>query len=411
MAIAAALMCALAVLPGCLGVLIFTHKIAADSGGARFVFGHAVTLLGAATALMAFALYQVYPVLDLGDLSTLPLAGAGAVTVFVGVLVFGFFMHTRLNFNPVREPVFVSLDEAIEKFGPEEEVVGVIDGAGKGYAFVARLARRPHIVYQPEGEDPFLMSHCILAHSSMSYAMEGKFAKPDIDITAVMANNMVFYEKTNQCSVIQMHNQSREGNLVLRTVPTVACSLKTWQALYPDSPVWLRERDWRDTFYLKLLARAEIIDPTSPVMIYPLEHGLDERLPMKSNVNGVKIGDQNRTYPVTLSENERLVHDELGGTPILLVAAERGDFIQVFDRRIDGAALTFSPAAAGDNFTDNETGSEWAPTGDCVAGRHKGARLEPIPHYTKIFWYVWADFVPGSEIFAGAPARVTESAA
>ncbi|MFQ5533983.1 MAG: DUF3179 domain-containing (seleno)protein [Sphingomonadales bacterium] len=398
MAIAAVLLGGLGVLPGTLGVLMFTHKIAASATGARFIYGQALWVVVLSVGLMAAAIYQALPI------TTIPWVLTGAVLAYGGIMVFGFLMHTSRNFRPIRQPTFVSMGEALAKFGPGEEVVGVIDGNGRPFAFITKLARRPHIVYQAEGDAPFIMTHCILAHSSMSYAMEGKFANPDISVTAVLANNMVFYEKSNNCSVIQLHNQATEGGLPLKTVPTVSCSLGTWQALYPESKVWLRDIEWRDIFYLKLLARADVIDPKSPVKVYSLNHDDDNRLPMKSTVIGVKIDGESRTYPTPLFKDRQLVEDQVGGVDLLIAAARDADFVQVYDRQLDdGATLTFKPSQTADQFVDNETGSEWAPTGDCVAGVHKGKRLQPIPHYNKMFWYVWSDFHPGSEIH-GAPA-------
>jgi len=126
------------------------------------------------------------------------------------------------------------------------------------------------------------------------------------------------------------------------------------------------------------------------------------------------VGDQTRTYPVSLFEGgaHRLIHDEVGGVPLLVVAAYNGDYIQVFDRSLDdGRILTFRPAETEDHFIDRETGSQWAPTGECVAGALKGRRLDPVPHYNKIFWYVWSDFHPGTEIYQPAPAEEARAAA
>lgn len=396
MAIAAVLLCALAILPGTLGILMLTNKIAINAAGARYIYGNAFYVLLVSVVIMGIAAYQAI------SAASYSLVFLGAAAFYCGICVFGFFMHTKMLFKPIRRPLFISLDEALEKFGPDEEVVGVIDGSGKPYAFIAHLARRPHIVYQPDGDHPFIMTHCILAHSSMSYAMQDKFRQPEITITAALANNMVFYEKTNQCSVVQIQNQSRKGTLPLKMVPTIAVSLKTWQALYPQSKVWMREIEWRDIFYLKLLARADVIKPTSSVIIYPLQHPNDERLPMKSMVNGVEIGGQTRTYPVSLLQEQPLINDELGGINILVVATHNSDYNQVFEREVDGKTLTFKTSESTDQFVDNETGSEWTATGVCISGSHQGQQLTPVPHYNKIFWYVWSDFHPGTEIYAAA---------
>jgi hypothetical protein len=280
LAILAVLLTALAVLPGTLGILMLTNKIAASPAGARYIYSQAGVLIVVALAMIGYSLYQN---IEAGSYTIWVTGSTVAVAI---LLVYGFLMHAKLLFQPVKNPIFISLDEAIEKYGPDEEVVGVIDYDDKPFAFIARLARRPHIVYQSEGDSPFIMTHCILAHSSMSYALEGDFQKPDITITAALANNMVFYEKSNRCSVVQIHNRLEGRNDPLSTVPTVMTSLATWNKLYPESPVWMRPKEWRDTFYLKMLARADVIDPASPVMVYPLQHELDRRLPMKSGNQG-----------------------------------------------------------------------------------------------------------------------------
>jgi hypothetical protein len=392
LALGAIVLCAVAILPGTLGILMYTNKIAASAAGARYIYGKSLWVGVAGVALMAFALFTAVQGGGIGWVMS------GALLIFAGILVFGFFMHTKLMFKPIRKPRYISLAEAAEKYGENEEVVGVIDQAGRPWAYIARLARRPHIVYQPDGDDPFIMTHCILAHSSMSYAMQDKFRQPDITITAALANNMVFYEKSNQCSVVQIQNQSRQGTLPLKTIPTVACTLKTWSQLHPESKVWMRPIAWRDIFYLKLLARADVIDPGSPVMVYPLQNDQDNRLPMKSQGNGVEINGANRSYPWAASEAEPLIHDELGGTQILIASDANADFVPVYDRNVDGTALTFEPGTTDKEFKDSETGSVWKITGECVSGTHQGKSLTPIPHYNKIFWYVWSDFHPGTPI-------------
>jgi hypothetical protein len=245
----------------------------------------------------------------------------------------------------------------------------------------------------------------------MSYALEGNFEQPDITITAALANNMVFYEKRSRCSVVQIHNRLEGRNDPLSTVPTVMTSLGTWKRLYPESPVWMRPKEWRDTFYLKVLARADVIDPASPVMVYPLQHELDKRLPMKSLVLGVSANEQARSYPTTVVTEQEVINDRLGDTPLAIFCDD--DYMQVFDRRIVGATLNFEKTGDGSGFTDTESGSAWSPTGKCTSGAHQGTQLAAIPHYNKIFWFVWSDYFPNCDIYGetGNGAAVEASAA
>lgn len=401
-AIFAVLLTAVAVLPGTLGILMLTNRIAASPAGARYIYSQSGILIAAALAIVGYGLFASS---QAGNYTLWVLGSTAAVVI---LLIYGFLMHAKLLFRPVTKPVFITLAEAIEKYGPDEEVVGVVDADGKPFAFVARLARRPHIVYQPEGDAPFIMTHCILAHSSMSYALEGNFEKPNITITAALANNMVFYEKTSRCSVVQINNRLEGRNDPLSTVPTVMTSLRTWQRLYPDSPVWMRPKEWRDTFYLKMLARADVIDPASPIMVYPLQHDLDKRLPMKSFVLGVLADGIARAYPAIAVTDHKVINDVLGTTPLAIFCLD--DYMQVLDRRIDGATLTFDKADQGSGFVDRETGSEWSATGKCTSGDYFGTQLSAIPHYNKIFWFVWSDYFPNCAIY-GEPESIDRTAA
>lgn len=398
MAIASVLLLAAAILPGTLVFLMLTNKLAVSEEGARYIYGNAFWV---GIVSLALALYTLFLAMQAGPAHYYSVPLVASVVLYGAVLVWGFFMHTKLMFQPVRKPRYLDTAQALKRFGGDEEVVGVIDGAGKPWAYIARLSRRPHVVYQPEGPHPFIMTHCILAHSSMAFAMNDQFNQPDITITAALANNMVFYDKKSQCSVIQMHNRSLDKSLPLDTLPTVSMSLATWARLYPDSKVWFREISWRDVFYLKMLARADVIDPKSPVIVYPLQNALDERLGMKSNVMGVKIGDSSMTYPASLfaDREAHVINHAVGDIPIVLVSTSRGDFVQVFDRSIDGRTLTLEFTGEGE-LRDTETGSTWSITGTATGGEMFGRQLEPVPHYNKIFWYVWSDFNPGSPIYS-----------
>lgn len=392
-AVGAVGLAAAALLPGSLGVLKYTHRFTARPGGAFFSYIVAVPMYVVACALIAVLAYRA-----LAGTAGIALALA-TVAAFGAVSTFGFLMHTRLMFRPVRHPHYVSADEAIVRFGETEEVIGVLDRHGRPFAYIARLARRPHIVYQSEGAAPFLVTHCVLSHSSMAYELTGEFSPERIYISSVLANNLVFYDATSHCSVLQVRNASVDGTRPLAPLPTVMTTLGAWRRLYAESKVWVRPREWRDVFYLKLLARASIIDQASPDLVYPLERPADSRLPLKAYVMGVQRNGVAKAYPLALFGPARLVQDVLGGDPLVFLVSIDGDYVQLFSRQIDGTTLDFRPHTDG-RFVDGSTGSSWTCTGLCTGGALAGRQLAAVPHYNKIFWCVWADFYPDSTVHA-----------
>lgn len=394
LAATAVLLAAVAVLPGSLGIVKFTHRVLARPVGA-FLFNvlalplwvTSVVLLGASALLTSGNQRPVWGVVL-------------ATVVVVGLTVFGFLMHMRFMFKPVRDPKYLTLDEALERFGPDEEVAGVLDAQGRPFAYIARLARRPHVVYQTQGDAPFIMTHCILSHSSMAYEIDDEFSASRIYVTSVLANNLVFYDKTNNCTVLQIQDRARDDSYRLKTLPTVHSSLANWKRFYPESKVWYRPKDWRDTFYLKLLARASIIDQASPDLVYPLEQAPDDRLPLKAYVMGVNLGGETKAFPFDVFGHKPILEDTIGGEPIVFLASEDGNLIHLFSRRLEPGRTLHLRAVAPETLEDAETGSSWTCTGVCVTGDLEGRQLEPIPHYNKIFWCVWADYFPATKVYS-----------
>jgi hypothetical protein len=71
----------------------------------------------------------------------------------------------------------------------------------------------------------------------------------------------------------------------------------------------------------------------------------------------------------------------------------------VFNAKVEGRKLTFT--AAGDGFTDAETGSTWNILGEAIDGPMTGERLTKIVH-GEHFWFAWAAFKPDTLIYQGA---------
>jgi hypothetical protein len=391
----ATVVCALAVLPGSLGVTMLTNGLAASTRGARLIHRRAGIILIVSVVVLVGALYQAASADGFSTLALVTLAAYG------GILAFGYVMHTSLMFKPIRKPAFISMDAAVQQFGPDEEVIGVNDGSGQAFALITRLARRPHIVHQPDGNAPFVMTHCILSHSSMAYAAEGKFRQPEFSVSAALANNLVIYDRNNDCAISQIQSRSRDDDLAPTALPTVATSLKSWQELYPESKVWVRPFTWRDAFFLKALSRGDMIDPASPKLVYPLQRPRDARLGLKSMVIGVRVGEAAKAYPVPTLERHKIINDIIGDRAVLIASAFDGDYIQVFDRNLDGTTLTFKDAENAEGFVDEESGSRFSPDGQCVSGSQQGRHLRAIPHFNKIFWFPWADYFPETEVYSG----------
>jgi hypothetical protein len=117
----------------------------------------------------------------------------------------------------------------------------------------------------------------------------------------------------------------------------------------------------------------------------------NEVLPARTLVVGVEAGGRSKAYPFEALQRQNPITDALGGTPLLVVLAEDGKSVRVFDRRLDGRALDLYIKTGSNTLLDAQTGSEWDFTGTAFAGEFAGrklGRLRPLKDY----WFDWKTY-------------------
>lgn len=100
-------------------------------------------------------------------------------------------------------------------------------------------------------------------------------------------------------------------------------------------------------------------------------------------VVAVSVGAERRAYPVQLLSWHEVVNDTVGGVPIAVTYSPLCNSIVVYDRRVDGQALTFGETGrlreANAVMYDKETESWWQQyTGEAVVGGLTGKKLKPV---------------------------------
>ena len=131
-------------------------------------------------------------------------------------------------------------------------------------------------------------------------------------------------------------------------------------------------------------------------------------------VAGIENGSVARAWPLATIRERRVVHDEVGGVPVVLVAAEDGRSVRAFE-----AVASPAPAAEplelvarrdgwGVALVDRATGSEWDFTGTAVSGPMLGARLRRLPVIVS-YWFDWRTQHPQTSAWLPAPPALPPS--
>jgi hypothetical protein len=123
-------------------------------------------------------------------------------------------------------------------------------------------------------------------------------------------------------------------------------------------------------------------------------------LQVKQFVVGVALGDEALAYPWSVLNDEPVVNDVVGGTPLLIAFAAQAETGVAFRREVDGQVLTFALDDAGAlTLTDAETGSTWdGLAGVALDGPLAGQQL-PRVKSTAAFWFGWKDWYPETRVY------------
>ena len=233
------------------------------------------------------------------------------------------------------------------------------------------------------------------------FRAEGQGKELHFENAGVIGGNEVFRDRESgsrwqQSSLEAISGPMKGEHLQLR--PFLLTNWGEWRKLHPD------------TLVLKPLpGYAERVRETSERVLEGLSQKgnapdgvlrTDNRLPPKTMVLGLDVEGANKAFPLNALREIKVINDNLGGAPVLIVHQPGSDTTTAFSARLNGRLLKFAsvnPDAT--ELTDLETHSRWDPYGHCVAGTLKGSNLRSLilePEY----WFAWSEFHPDTAIYS-----------
>ncbi|NOH10947.1 MAG: DUF3179 domain-containing protein [Chloroflexi bacterium] len=209
----------------------------------------------------------------------------------------------------------------------------------------------------------------------------------------LIRNVLVMYDRQTGTLWSQLLGKAVEGELKgteLEFLPSWMTTWEDWKARHPDTQAlrkgYFGDRDSYDSYYAS--NRTGVIGETYS----------DDRLYIKEFVIGVENDGDTKAYPFGVLNDEPVVNDTLGETPVLVVFdADTGSGV-AFSRIVDGETLTFD-LSGNLGLVDQETGTSWdGLTGEALEGPLAGSQLERIKS-THSFWFGWKDLHPTTGVY------------
>jgi hypothetical protein len=228
------------------------------------------------------------------------------------------------------------------------------------------------------------------------------------DNDGVVAGNEVFKDRATGSRWQQSSLEAISGPLQGTHLPLYPFLLTTWQEwhrLHPETLVLKPLPGYADRIAEKNKMIREGLSGEGAAPNDVTYH--DNRLKPKTMVLGLDVDGSSKAFPLDALQLARVVNDQLGGKPVLIVHQPTSDTTTAFVARAGGKTLTFDAANAEvSGLVDRETGSHWNAYGACVSGRLKGSTLASLvlePEY----WFAWSEFHRNTAIYTpprpGAP--------
>jgi hypothetical protein len=227
-----------------------------------------------------------------------------------------------------------------------------------------------------------------------------------MDNAGVIGGNEVFQDRETGSRWQQSSLQAISGPLKgerLELYPFLLTDWNEWRRLHPDTLVLKPLPGYADRIPEKneMIRRGLSGGGSAP----PGVLRLDDRLKPRTMILGLDVGQSSEAFPLSVLREARVIHDHLGGQPILIVHQPSSDTTTAFIARAKGKTLQFHAANAdATELTDKETGSRWDAYGKCLSGPLKGSQLESLilePEY----WFAWSEFHPETKIYASVAPK------
>jgi len=306
-------------------------------------------------------------------------AAAAAAVLLAGALAW--FTNFRMPADRIfRQPNAVILAPAGTSTVALDRLVVGVEHRGQARAYPLQFIGYHHQVRDTLGGEDVLVSYCTVCRTGRVFLPVVAGRVETFRLVGMDQFNALFEDRTTGSWWRQANGEAVTGPLKGTRLPELVSrqvTLGQWLELYPGSlimqadPAFL-DRYAQDYGFERGTSRSRLTgtDTTS--------------WQEKSWVVGLTVGGESRAYDWNRLRRERLIHDTLGGSPVLLVLGRDGASFFAFERPDSAARFQL----AGDSLVSGS--GTWALNGHGPAGR-----LSPLPA-SQEFWHSWRSFQPGT---------------
>ncbi|WP_299355959.1 DUF3179 domain-containing (seleno)protein [uncultured Shimia sp.] len=308
------------------------------------------------------------------------------------------YVHLGLR-NQKDKAQYFSIKEAKEFVSPTTQVI-VLENNGLARAHPQPQMMRPHLAGSKDGlnGEDVVMTFCAIANLGLGYTPEIEGQKLELEVLAQHGNNLVLRdnetgEPLQQIYGFRAKDQDTSTNgpacplrptLSMRPWPTFRMTFRGFEKAFPNGEVFLNKPPSNPLLFLLDFAMELAFTATiqkhhteaRPIM-QNLERPIDPRLPTKSYVWGVSIGGDATCWTDDfVVANGNIVNAVVGGQALV---------------------VAWDPLFESLNVWINETG-EIVTEVDFFGNSSDGQLARSPDVKPGLFWHVWAEFFPHTDV-------------
>jgi len=286
----------------------------------------------------------------------------------------------------IDNPKFESADSA-DKWLEDNDLILGLDYDGVVKAYPHRILNWHEIVNDFANGERVLVTYCPLCRTGIAFSPIVNDQKVEFGTSGKLYNSeLIMYDRLTDSywpQTLGMAVVGQSTGQILEKIPLDTVRWVDWKKVHPDTEVLTRQTGFIRDYDRSPYAGIQQSDRVS----FPLSN-TDSRLRSKVIVYGAEFDGIAKAYAEDDVKQDKLINDEVGGVPIVVLWDNGLNTVKIYERTLDGETLTFE--LSDDKFTDNN-GNEWT-----VADMNK--KLEIVDTFGH-FWFSWASFFPDTDLY------------
>ncbi len=294
--------------------------------------------------------------------------------------------------RPYFERIFDYSRFGWEKYPSIDDIsVMVLETDQGAIAYSDYFILQPHVATGGTVDDePVIMTYCGLTNLGIAYSPIIDGQELELSVMTQLENNLVLWDHNTGQPIQQiwgtMERAPERGRM--KEWPTTRMPFASFEKLYPDGRVFVNEIDsFGENPFTALFDRL-----TRHVMMYngvslqwvgedpafPTIDEFDERLPRKSLIYGLNVGDDYVAYTKEfIAANGNVINTRIGGRDIVIS----------FDKKFD---------SVGAFYNDTGRAIEEVDVHGRTSEGEQLARVETLKN--QAFWFIWANFYNSTDV-------------